>query len=230
MTTNSFDWDELQLNPDNWIVIPEFGVMPADVDFEGFAYPILDPTTDADHWRVSLFDASKMVRRQARTRFSRLADVKDSYYKALVEIEHDEDKPTWTGEHLFAIRYSMFFEQIKQSIDCFEEDKESCLNSVSFAMQMALKMLENKAVDLAEVRSELSRIGGFALHQKNPLQAAKQKAKASVKECWDDWQKHPTRYSGDAAFAKDMLLKFEELESQPVITRWCRTWRKNPAS
>lgn len=155
MTTNSFDWDELQQNPDNWIEIPEFGVMPADVDFQGFAFPILDPTTDGDHWRVALFDASSMVRQQARSRFARLAEIKDLYYKAF---DSEELKATWTAEHAFAIRYGMFFDYLRQSIDRFEDDKEGCLNSVSVAMQMALKMLEDRAVDPAEVRGELSRI------------------------------------------------------------------------
>jgi hypothetical protein len=155
MTTNSFDWDELQLNPDNWIEIPEFGVMPADIDFQGFAFPILDPTTDRDHWRVALFDASAMVRQQARSRFTSLAEIKDLYYKAF---DGEELKATWTDEHVFAIRYGMFFDYLRQGIDRFEDDKEGCLNSVSIAMQMALKMLQDRAVDLAEVRGELSRI------------------------------------------------------------------------
>lgn len=155
MTTNSFDWDELQLMPDNWIEIPEFGVMPADVGFQGFAFPILDPTTDRDHWRVALFDASSLVRQQARGRFASLAEIKDLYYKAF---ESEELKAIWTDEHAFAIRYGMFFDYLRQSIDRFEDDKEGCLNSVSIAMQMALKMLQGRAVDPAEVRGELSRI------------------------------------------------------------------------
>lgn len=164
MTTNSFDWNELQLNPDNWIDIPEFGVMPADVDFQGFAFPILDPTTDGDHWRAALFEASSMVRQQARTRFASLADIKDLYYKAF---DSAELKAAWTDEHVFAIRYGMFFDYVRRSIDDFEDDKEGCLNSVSLAMQLALKMQQNRVVDLAEVRSELSRIGNAARHDKN---------------------------------------------------------------
>ena len=54
----------------------------------------------------------------------------------------------------------------------------------------------------------------------------KQADKVSVRECWDDWQKQPDRYKGKAAFARDMLTKYEHLESQPVIEGWCRAWER----
>jgi len=47
-----------------------------------------------------------------------------------------------------------------------------------------------------------------------------------VRQCWDEWQKQPDRYSGKAAFARDMLDKFENLKSQPVIEGWCRAWER----
>ena len=52
----------------------------------------------------------------------------------------------------------------------------------------------------------------------------KQKEKILVRECWDEWQKQTDRYKGKAAFARDMLNKFESLESQRVIERWCKEW------
>jgi hypothetical protein len=55
---------------------------------------------------------------------------------------------------------------------------------------------------------------------------AKQADKVLVRECWDDWQKQPDRYDGKAAFARDMLDKFENLKSQPVIEGWCRVWER----
>lgn len=54
----------------------------------------------------------------------------------------------------------------------------------------------------------------------------KQKEKALVKECWVIWQRQSQRYKGNAAFARDMLQKFETLTSQPVIERWCRDWQE----
>ena len=54
----------------------------------------------------------------------------------------------------------------------------------------------------------------------------KQKDKGLVRECWDEWQAQPHRYKGKAAFARDMLTKFENLQSQPVIEGWCRLWER----
>ena len=65
-------------------------------------------------------------------------------------------------------------------------------------------------------------MGAAAKLSKDP----KQQEKALVRECWGDWQNEPTRYKGNATFARDMLQKFETLTSQPVIERWCRDWQK----
>ena len=54
----------------------------------------------------------------------------------------------------------------------------------------------------------------------------KQKDKVLVRECWDAWKNEPDRYKGKAAFARDMRDKFPNLESQPVIEGWCRTWER----
>ena len=54
----------------------------------------------------------------------------------------------------------------------------------------------------------------------------KQQAKTEVKELWELWQKNPMRYKSVSAFARDMLEKFEVLESSQVIGRWCKEWKK----
>ncbi|MHB1247707.1 MAG: hypothetical protein ACYCZH_14810 [Sulfuriferula sp.] len=52
----------------------------------------------------------------------------------------------------------------------------------------------------------------------------KQAQKTSVFECWQEWQKKPANYKGKAAFARDMLTKYEHLTSQKIIEDWCREW------
>ena len=74
-------------------------------------------------------------------------------------------------------------------------------------------------------RTELAVKGAKAKLANDP----KQLAKAKVKECWDEWQMKPANYKGKSAFAKDMMAKFEELDSQAVITRWCGQWEKEAA-
>ena len=58
----------------------------------------------------------------------------------------------------------------------------------------------------------------------------KQKEKAFVFQCWQDWQKKPESYKSKAAFAKDMLTKCEKLDSQKVIEDWSRAWEKSSKS
>jgi hypothetical protein len=73
---------------------------------------------------------------------------------------------------------------------------------------------------MALVRSELGKAGAMAKLANDPKQAAK----TQVRECWLIWQQSPTRYKTKSAFAKDMMAKFEELDNQAVISRWCGKW------
>ncbi len=57
----------------------------------------------------------------------------------------------------------------------------------------------------------------------------KQRAKEHVRDCWERWKNEPSRYKGKAAFARDMLDKYEELTSQRVIERWCKEWESEPS-
>ena len=85
-------------------------------------------------------------------------------------------------------------------------------NSVYFLIELAVQ-------DAASTRARLNAI---RRHSEDP----RQHEKSLVRECWDEWQKQPTRYVGKAAFARDMLDKFQNLKSQPVIEGWCRTWER----
>ena len=77
---------------------------------------------------------------------------------------------------------------------------------------------------IAESASTKARLKAIKRHTDDP----KQKDKALVREWWNDWQKNdPTRYKNKSAFAKDMLDKFPNLESQRVIAdKWCPAWEK----
>ena len=81
------------------------------------------------------------------------------------------------------------------------------------------------ATQISHARVQLAKAGGHARHAADPKQGAKQQAK----ECWDAWQKKPAQYKSKSAFARDMLDKFESLESQRVIERWCKEWESEPS-
>lgn len=85
------------------------------------------------------------------------------------------------------------------------------------------QMMGAKAVEAAKAaRREVASNAALAKLAADP----KQKAKRQVHECWLAWQESTARYSSKAAFALDMLGKYEALQSQTVIERWCRLWER----
>ena len=98
--------------------------------------------------------------------------------------------------------------------------------SVTTGYQIELQFAQREQVIIKQARSEMAKIGAQAKLADDP----KQKEKAQVRECWEDWQRTPLNFQGKRkykskdAFAKGMLDKYESLESAQVIARWCREW------
>lgn len=68
-------WERDQSDADNWLVIPDFGVRPLDVRFEGFAFPIVTPETGDDEFVADLREMVRAVRRLARSEFQSLGEL-----------------------------------------------------------------------------------------------------------------------------------------------------------
>lgn len=68
-------WREDQLDPDNWVRIPEFGIAPAAVAFEGFAFPIVCPSGRFYEARVEVRASVKMARDIARKHFATMGEL-----------------------------------------------------------------------------------------------------------------------------------------------------------
>lgn len=111
-------------------------------------------------------------------------------------------------------RAAAFFELIQTQWIVDDEDVKKHIDG-----QSIYDLLE---LVLEHADSTRARLKAIKKHASDPKQADK----ALVRECWDDWQKQPERYDGKAAFARDMLLKYESLKSQPVIEGWCRLWER----
>jgi len=81
-----------------------------------------------------------------------------------------------------------------------------------------------KLIELTQkaTKSEAGRKAAMASHASGP----KTDAKRAVKELWQEWQADPRRYRSVASFARDMLNKFDELRSQPVVEGWAREWKR----
>lgn len=101
--------------------------------------------------------------------------------------------------------------------------------SVANECQIELQFAQREQVIIKQTRSETAKIGAQAKLAKDP----KQKAKALVRECWDAWQRKPSSYKSNSAFALGMLDKYESLKNQAVIAGWCSKWSRennHPAS
>lgn len=79
---------------------------------------------------------------------------------------------------------------------------------------------------LKDSRRVMAKAGAEARWVNDPKAIAKQQ----VKECWEMWRLAPQNYKSAAAFARDMMFKYEELTSADVIKRWCREWHAASAS
>ena len=84
----------------------------------------------------------------------------------------------------------------------------------------SLSIYEFMGLVLESGNTARARISAQAKLAKDPRQVEK----ASVYELWLLWRSEPTRYSGKAEFARDMLDKYGSLKSSTVIERWCREW------
>lgn len=79
----NLNWAVHRQDPDNWIRIPEFGVLPESVNFEGFSVPILGPSAEEFSWRVPVYEAVRSVRDEGRQRFSSMRDLRSALAEAL---------------------------------------------------------------------------------------------------------------------------------------------------
>ena len=95
----------------------------------------------------------------------------------------------------------------------------------------ALDAAENNKISDSEIsetliKAALSKIGRAGAAEKLSNDK-RQHAKNQVSLKWKEWQANPKLYDNDSAFALVMVNEWTGvLRSQPVITGWCRAWRK----
>lgn len=172
-TQKNFNWTVHQNDPNNWVRIPEFGVIPVEVSFDGFAMPILGPKFSGFHWRVPVWETVKIVRSLAQKRFGTLANLHDvvlSLYESnLIDPEFDE----FTSDQALAFFYDGFFFNVERAVSQSGKTlvgEQSRSASLARAMESAVGFLagqpiSQKAISLA--RSELARSGSEARHAEN---------------------------------------------------------------
>lgn len=81
---------------------------------------------------------------------------------------------------------------------------------------------DNTKALLEQLISDRQRSASLARYSKDP----KQMAKAEVRKMWELWRHDPSRYPSKAAFARDMIDKFDELKSTKKVEDWVRGWER----
>ena len=224
----NLNWPKHQNDPDNWIEIPEFNVRPQDVEFRGFAYPIYAPKMVNPQFRLSIWEMVKAVRSQARKRFKSLSDLRAAHISLLdrvVLFDKEFTTETYSDDEVFAFRYESIFYNLERCLQFHKKDKNNSIVALARAGSDLAEMMIEKPIDeeaVRDFRTEMAKQGALAKLANDP----KQKDKATVRVCWDAWQKNPDDYEGKAEFAQDMIKQFPNLKSQPVIARWCLAWER----
>ncbi|WP_186184494.1 hypothetical protein [Burkholderia gladioli] len=80
--------------------------------------------------------------------------------------------------------------------------------------------------DVGELYENLLRERQRSASRARYLKDPKQLAKAEVKKLWELWRLDASRYPSKAAFARDMVEKFDELKSSKKIEDWTREWER----
>ena len=138
----------------------------------------------------------------------------DALFSERSKIERSRDRPIFQASMLAIEAMEMV---------CTAE-RELVLAQLPNVTTEQIRQIEAKV--LKDSKRAMAKSGAEAKRDRSP----KTRAKQQVKECWVIWRSAPQRYKSAAAFARDMLSKYEELENPDVIRRWCREWQDQAAS
>jgi hypothetical protein len=162
-----------------------------------------------------------------RRSFNEIRDSEDwRHYLTIISDGYDSslEKKDYEPSQLIGICTLFMVDRACSEITAsgFNKDTISLLLTAHRFLQAAeISVGEFSAEGLIKnANSELARKRAMIRHKNDPKQADRN----FVFDCWKKWRKKPEAYKGKAAFARDMLDKCENLESQKVIEDWCRRW------
>ena len=219
-TKHIYDFRGEANDPNSWIVIPEFDVRPADVNGKGFDYYIRDPEID-ESIREPICTIIFFMRYKAMQRFASLSDLMVAFNRLHLgekkfRAADDDEWYAYGYVCVFTILENWFYAHPRNKLD----------GSVLLAQlgEQILYMFSDgphEPKSINDLRSNFAKKGAATKLANSP----KQQEKQLVRACWDAWQLRPDIYKSKASFARDMLSKYEALESQRVIERWCLEWQ-----
>lgn len=218
-TNQKYDFQGMDADPDTWIVIPEFNVLPADVHGQGFDRHIFDPEIDRSI-QGPIWNIIASMRHMAKARFDSLADLYAANDRVLASGKRPEKG---TDKEWIAWGYLYIFEALERWHHVHPFNKLEGSVWLANIADQAICMFSGGPYDAKSIQDHHSDFArkGAAIKLEN---SDKQIAKQSVRNRWDDWQASPNLYKGKAEFARNMLANHKKLESAEVIARWCREW------
>ena len=86
------NWDEAKLDANSWLVIPEFGVQPRSVDYEGFSDPIVLDCEAPDQLIQSMRFMVSVLRQRAAHHFKSVAEQRINLNTILAALERHNDQ------------------------------------------------------------------------------------------------------------------------------------------
>lgn len=162
-------WAIEQCDPDNWLEIPEFGIQPTDVDFKGFAYPIVTPSDSDQYFTRAIRRVVTSVRSEVRKRFKSFAHLNSSYVRVLDRMAKTTEEPMgWnlTSDEVLSFRYYTMMMYLKGCVHAHRSSKaKKSLLLLAFAAAELSELLEEKPIspeDCKAILKDRARQGGAA--------------------------------------------------------------------
>jgi len=149
-------WASDRFDPDNWAIIPEFGVLPKDVDFKGFGGSILFPASS----NRTMADAMRRMLRAARERVRMTLPSRRAMIEQMLEVMEKGDVPRST-EHRVAFFCFCLERSILRALGA--ADTDTCLEHFSNAVIEFNSLITDDHGTVAETikRHEKEQGGGF---------------------------------------------------------------------
>ncbi|WP_439519085.1 hypothetical protein [Hydrogenophaga sp.] len=201
----NFNWAVHQNDPNNWVKIPEFDVIPSTVSFVGFAYPILGPKDKGFLWRVPVWETVRTVRLLAKRRFGTLLQLRVASRSLYEEDLLDPEREVFSDDQAFAFFYDAFFFNIERAVlqngkTLVDEQARSV--GLARAMEAAVQLMGGQRpnlVSVASARIALARSGADAKHRDG------RQAREWIRA---EWATHRGAYDGNrSAFARDYCAR-----------------------
>ena len=219
-------WVEDQQDPDNWLVIPEFGIMPVEVGFKGFAFPIMTPSGSDPHFTFAIRNIVTSLRSEAKKRFHTLADLEVESKQVWERAARAYGGPLqWrmTSDEVFAVRYVQLMENLKHCVQSHQKAKGKSLLLLAHAAMDLAHLLVEKPIGPEERDAflrERARLGGIAKMKKY-----------SPARTWvvSEWAAHHGSYEGNkTVFAKHYARRVKMEHGVEITEKTIReVWLRN---